>query len=215
MASRADEQNLNPPGSVEDADYEQLIEDYTHFAPPHEGELLEGRVVKRHETDVIVDFGYKSEGLVPIEQFKQSDGSIQVQAGDLIDVMVDRQGVQPEGYILLSHEQASRLRCWYNLEKAHRDALVVSSRVTGRIKGGLSVDVGVPAFMPGSQIDVRPTHNLDSFLGQDIPVKIVKLNRRRGNVVVSRKMAVEEELLVRKSTALQVLAEGCGLTGAV
>src|SRR5277367_2939380 len=214
MASKADEQNLNPPVS-DDTDYEQLIDDYTHFAPPHDGELLQGRVVKLHDKDVIVDFGYKSEGLVPIEQFKQPDGSVIVQAGDFIDVMVDRQGVQPEGYILLSHEKASRLRCWDNLEKAHRDGLVVSGRVTGRIKGGLSVDVGVPAFMPGSQIDLRPIHNLDSFLGQDIPVKIVKLNRRRGNVVVSRKMAVEEEQLSRKSAALQVLEEGGVVTGVV
>src|ERR1700683_158150 len=214
MASKADEQNLNSPVS-EETDYEQLIDDYTHFAPPHDGELLQGRVVKLHDKDVIVDFGYKSEGLVPIEQFSQPDGSIHVKVGDEIDVMVDRQGLQPEGYILLSHQKASRLRCWDNLEKAHRDALVVSGRVTGRIKGGLSVDVGVPAFMPGSQIDIRPTHNLDSFLGQDIPVKIVKLNRRRGNVVVSRKMAVEEEQLVRKSAALQVLAEGAVVTGTV
>jgi small subunit ribosomal protein S1 len=214
MASRADEQNLNAP-VPEEPDYEQLIDDYTHFAPPHEGELLQGRVVKLHDTDVIVDFGYKSEGLVPIEQFAQADGSVTVQAGDLIDVMVDRQGVQPEGYILLSHQKASRLRSWENLEKAHNDGLVVSGRVTGRIKGGLSVDVGVPAFMPGSQIDTRPTHNLDSLLGQDIPVKIVKLNRRRGNVVVSRKMAVEEEQHTRKSAALQVLEE-CGVvTGIV
>src|ERR1700728_5228152 len=101
MASRADEQNLNSP-VPEEAEYEQLIDDCTHFAPPHEGELLQGRVVKLHEKDVIVDFGYKSEGLVPIEQFAQPDGSIQVRAGDLIDVMVDRQGIQPEGYILLS-----------------------------------------------------------------------------------------------------------------
>jgi small subunit ribosomal protein S1 len=214
MASRADEQNLNPP-VPEEPDYEQLIDDYTHFAPPHEGELLQGRIVKLHQTDVIVDFGYKSEGLVPIEQFAQADGSISIQAGDLIDVMVDRQGVQPEGYILLSHQKASRLRSWENLEKAHHDGLVVSGRVTGRIKGGLAVDVGVPAFMPGSQIDVRPTHNLDSLLGQDIPVKIVKLNRRRGNVVVSRKMAVEEEQHTRKSAALQVLEEGSVVTGTV
>jgi small subunit ribosomal protein S1 len=214
MASKADERNLNPPVS-EEADYEQLIEDYTHFAPPHEGELLEGRIVKLHDTDVIVDFGYKSEGLVPIEQFTQPDGTIHVQVGDQIDVMVDRQGVQPEGYILLSHQKASRLRSWETLEKAHRDGLVVSGRVTGRIKGGLTVDVGVPAFMPGSQIDTRPTHNLDSLLGQDIPVKIVKLNRRRGNVVVSRKMAVEEEQHTRKSAALQVLEEGAIVTGIV
>ena len=215
MASRADEHKLNLPVSAEETDYEQLIDDYSHFAPPHDGELLQGRVVKLHEKDVIVDFGYKSEGLVPIEQFSQPDGTVQVQVGDLIDVMVDRQGEQPEGYILLSHQKASRLRSWDNLEKAHRDGLVVSGRVTGRIKGGLSVDVGVPAFMPGSQIDVRPIHNLDSFLDQDIPVKIVKLNRRRGNVVVSRKMAVEEEQQVRKSAALQVLAEGAVVTGVV
>jgi small subunit ribosomal protein S1 len=215
MASRADEQNLNPPVSADEADYEQLIDDYSHFAPPHEGELLQGRVVKVHPTDVIVDFGYKSEGLVPIEQFMLPDGTIPVQVGDQIDVMVDRQGPQPEGYILLSHLKASRLRSWDNLEKAHRDGLVVLGRVTGRIKGGLTVDVGVPAFMPGSQIDLRPTHNLDSFLGQDIPVKIVKLNRRRGNVVVSRKMAVEEESQVRKSAALENLQEGAVVTGAV
>jgi len=215
MASRADEHKLNLPSSAEESDYEQLIDDYSHFAPPHDGELLQGRVVKLHDKDVIVDFGYKSEGLVPIEQFALADGTIQVQVGDIIDVMVDRQGEQPEGYILLSHQKASRLRSWDNLEKAHRDGLVVSGRVTGRIKGGLSVDVGVPAFMPGSQIDVRPIHNLDSFLNQDIPVKIVKLNRRRGNVVVSRKMAVEEEQQVRKSAALQVLAEGAIVTGVV
>jgi small subunit ribosomal protein S1 len=214
MASKADERNLNPLMS-EDTDYEQLIDDYTHFAPPHEGELLEGRVVKLHEKDVIVDFGYKSEGLVPIEQFAAPDGSVHVQVGDHIDVMVDRQGVQPEGYILLSHQKASRLRSWETLEKAHRDGLVVSGRVTGRIKGGLTVDVGVPAFMPGSQIDTRPTHNLDLLVGQDIPVKIVKLNRRRGNVVVSRKMAVEEEQHSRKSAALQTLEEGAIVTGLV
>jgi small subunit ribosomal protein S1 len=214
MASKADERNLNPPVS-EETDYEQLIDDYTHFAPPHDGELLEGRVVKLHDKDVIVDFGYKSEGLVPIEQFAQPDGSIHVQVGDQIDVMVDRQGVQPEGYILLSHQKASRLRAWEVLEKAHRDGLVVSGRVTDRIKGGLTVDVGVTAFMPGSQIDTRPTHNLDSLLGQDIPVKIVKLNRRRGNVVVSRKMALEEEQHSRKSAALQVLEEGATVTGVV
>jgi small subunit ribosomal protein S1 len=165
MASKADEQSLNPLVSDE-TDYEQLIDDYTHFAPPHDGELLQGRVVKLHDKDVIVDFGYKSEGLVPIEQFAQPDGSVHVQVGDQIDVMVDRQGIQPEGYILLSHQKASRLRSWENLEKAHRDGLVVSGRVTGRIKGGLSVDVGVPAFMPDrhsslaqSGFAARPGHS--------------------------------------------------------
>src|SRR5580704_3482774 len=153
MASTADERNLNSVVSADDADYEQLIDDYSHFEPPHEGELLQGRVLRVHPTDVIVDFGYKSEGLVPIEQLMLPDGTIQVQVGDQIDVIIDRQGVQPEGYTLLSHQKASRLRSWDNLEKAFREELAVSGRVTGRIKGGLSVDVGVPAFMPGSQSD--------------------------------------------------------------
>src|SRR5271165_3204577 len=215
MANGTDEQNITRPVSAEEPDYEQFLDDYSHFAPPHEGELLQGHVLKVTDKDVIVDSGYKSEGLVPIEQFRQPDGGVHVQRGDVIDVVIDRSAPQPEGYTLLSHEKASRLRAWDNLERAHAENLVLSGRVTGRIKGGLSVDVGVPAFMPGSQIDVRPAHNLDSYLGQDIPVKIVKLNRRRGNVVVSRKIAVEEDLVARKSAALQDLSEGSVVTGVV
>ena len=215
MASQQDESNLDLPSSTEELDYEQLLDDYSHLAPPHEGELLQGHVLKVTGKEVIVDFGYKSEGLVPIEQFMMADGVVTVHVNDLIDVMIDRQGIQPEGFILLSHENASRLRNWDNLEKAHREALPISGRVLERIKGGLSVDVGVIAFMPGSQIDVRPGQNLDSFLGKDIPVKIVKLNRRRGNVVVSRKVALEEDLHARKSAALQELSDGAIVTGIV
>jgi len=215
MANGTDEQNVTRPVSAEEPDYEQFLDDYSHFAPPHEGELLQGHVLKVTDKDVIVDFGYKSEGLVPIQQFQQPDGSVHVHPGDVIDVVIDRSAPQPEGYTLLSHEKASRLRAWDNLERAHAENLVLSGRVTGRIKGGLSVDVGVPAFMPGSQIDMRPAHNLDSYLGQDIPVKIVKLNRRRGNVVVSRKIAVEEDMVARKSAALQDLSEGSIVTGTV
>ena len=117
--------------------------------------------------------------------------------------------------MLLSHTRAARLRIWDNLEKAYQEQLVISGRVLGRVKGGLAVDVGIKAFMPGSQADPRPVHNLDSLVGQDIPVKIIKLNRRRGNVVVSRKMAVEEEINVRKSATLEHLAEGAVVTGVV
>lgn len=214
MASNQDDRHSDMPVSA-DAEYEQLLDDYSHFAPPAEGELLQGHVLKITEKEVIVDFGYKSEGLVPIEQFVQPDGKVHVQRGDTIDVMVDRSGPDVEGYILLSHEKAARIRVWDTLEKAHRESLMVLGRVTGRIKGGLAVDVGVQAFMPGTQIDVRPIHNLDSFIGQDVPVKILKLNRRRGNVVVSRKSAVEEEVTARKSHALESLAEGSIVTGVV
>jgi small subunit ribosomal protein S1 len=198
-----------------DEDYEHLIEDYSHLAPPSEGELLQGHVVKVTPHEVIVDFGYKLEGVVPIDQVRQPDGSIPFKPGDPIDVMVDRHGPQPEGYALLSHSKASRLRIWDTLERAMREQLVVSGRVTERTKGGVMVDVGVPAFMPGSQMDVRPVHDLDQFIGQDIPVKVLKLNRRRGNVVVSRKMAIEEDLKVRKEHALEHLFEGAVVAGTV
>ncbi len=215
MASDRNSSPLRPKTVASEEDYEHLIEDYSHFAPPAEGELLEGRVLKVTDKEVIVDFGYKSEGLVPIEQFLQPDGQIHVRPGDTIDVMVDHHGPEPEGYILLSHDKASRLRAWENLEKAHREQLLVSGRILGRIKGGLAVDVGVKAFMPSSQVDVRPVHNLDVYLGQDIPVKIVKLNRRRGNIVVSRKLAIEDEQAARKSATLEALQEGAVVTGVV
>ncbi len=214
MASSANERDLdvNFPG---EEDLEHLIEDYSHLAPPSEGELLQGHVVKVTPQEVIVDVGYKLEGVVPIEQLRLPDGTVMVKAGDTIDVMIDRHGPQPEGYVLLSYLKASRLRIWDTLERAMREQLLVSGRVIERTKGGLMVDVGVPAFMPGSQVDVRPIHDLDQFVGQDIPVKVLKINRRRGNVVVSRKTAIEEDLKARKLTALEHLFEGAVVTGAV
>jgi small subunit ribosomal protein S1 len=214
MARNPDEPTTEPQ-LPDESDYEHLIEDYSHLAPPMDGELLQGTVVQVTPKEVIVDFGYKLEGMVPIEQVTGADGALTVRAGDPIDVMVDRHGPQPEGYVLLSHSKAARLRSWDVLDKAQREGLLVSGHVMGRVKGGLSVDVGVLAFMPGSQVDVRPLHNLDEFIGQDIPIKILKLNRRRGNVVVSRKAALEEEIVNRKSEALQMLAEGAVVAGVI
>jgi small subunit ribosomal protein S1 len=213
MAS--DQKNLDASVPSNAEDYEYLIEDYSHFAPPAEGEVLEGRVLKVTPKEVIVDFGYKSEGLVPIEQFTGPDGHVNVRPGDVVDVMIDHHGEQPEGYVLLSHERAARLRIWDTLEKAYQEQLIVSGRVLGRVKGGLAVDVGIQAFMPGSQADLRPVHNLDSLISQDIPVKIIKLNRRRGNVVVSRKLAVEQEITERKAVTLEHLQEGSVVTGVI
>jgi len=194
--------------------YEDLLEDYSHFAPPAADEVLQGTILSVTAKEVIVDFGYKSEGLVPIEQFQSPSGEVTVKPGDVVDVMIDH-GEQPEGYVLLSHTRAARLRIWDNLDKAFEEQLIVSGRGLGRVKGGLAVDVGIKAFMPGSQADPRPVHNLDSLVGQDIPVKIIKLNRRRGNVVVSRKMAVEDEVRARKGATLENLTEGAVVTGVV
>src|SRR5579871_3576377 len=192
--------------------YEHLLDDYSHFAPPAADEVLQGTVLSITGKDVIIDFGYKSEGIAPIEQFQTPSGELTIKPGDVVDVMIDHGGEHQEGYVSLSHTRAARLRIWDNLEKAYEGQLVLSGRVLGRVKGGLAVDVGIQAFMPGSQADPRPIHNLDSLIGQDIPVKIIKLNRRGGNVLVSRKLAIEEETNARKSSALEDLVEGALVT---
>ena len=194
--------------------YEHLLEDYSQFAPPAADEVVQGTVLGITAKDVIIDFGYKSEGIVPIDQFQSPTGEVTVKRGDVVDVMIDR-SEHVEGYQLLSHTKAARLRVWDDLERASNDQLILSGRVLGRVKGGLAVDVGVKAFMPGSQADPRPVHNLDSLIGQDIPVKVIKLNRRRGNVVVSRKLAVEDEINSRKSVTLEHLSEGATVVGTV
>lgn len=215
MSSNQEDLIPGVPPSQDSEDLEHLLDDYSHFAPPGEGEILQGTVLKVTSKEAIVDIGYKSEGLVPLSQFTLPDGTVNIKPGDVVDVMVDRHAEPVEGYVMLSHERAARLRSWDTLETAYRDNLSVLGRVLSRTKGGLSVDVGVIAFMPGSQVDVRPTHNPDSLIGQDIAVKIVKLNRRRGNVVVSRKAALEEETTARKSVTLEHLSEGAVVTGVV
>ena len=211
MAVDHNEGQIDPLGPES---YEHLLEDYSHFAPPAADEVLQGTVLGIKGKDVIIDFGYKSEGIAPIEQFLSPSGELTVHVGDVVDVMIDH-SEQLEGYVLLSHTRAARLRIWDNLDKAYENQLVLSGHVLGRVKGGLAVDVGIKAFMPGSQADPRPVHNLDSLVGQDVPVKIIKLNRRRGNVVVSRKLAIEEEINVRKGATLEHLEEGAVVTGIV
>lgn len=196
------------------SEMERLLDDYSQ--PTGDGEVIEGRVLEIRDTEVIVDVNRKAEGTVPIEQVKDHLGNLRVAVGDTLDVVVIR-GVDytKEGYISLSHEKVSRLRAWDNLEKALKDDLPVLGRVLSRTKGGLTVDVGLKAFMPASHVDVRPVQNLDQFVGQDIPVKILKMNRRRSNVVVSRRAIVEQEVVSRKEHILADLTEGVVVTGIV
>src|SRR5260370_23385710 len=129
--------------------YEHLLEDYSHFAPPSADEVVQGTVLGITVKDVIIDFGYKSEGIVPLEQFQSPSGEVTVKRGDVVDVMIDR-SEQGEGYVWLSHTKAARLRIWADLEKASNDQLVLSARVLGRVKGCLAADVVVKAVMPRS-----------------------------------------------------------------
>ena len=144
--------NNKPADEEVPNNYENLLDDYSHFAPPAADEVLQGRVVGITAKDVIVDFGYKSEGLVPIEQFQGPGGEVTVQPGDPVDVMIDHAGEQPEGYVLLSHTRAARLRIWDNLEKAYQEQLVISGRVLGprqRRAGGGRGDQGLHARFAG------------------------------------------------------------------
>jgi small subunit ribosomal protein S1 len=208
------EQPEAPVAAVDPEEYQHLLEDYSHLAPPSRHEVLEGRVLKISGGDVYIDVGSKSDGIAPLSQFMDAQGALTIRAGDVVDVMIES-GHTSEGYVVLSHERAARLKVWDNLENALQQQLTISGLVLGRVKGGLSVDVGVRAFMPGSQVDVRPVRNLEQFTGQNIPVKVVKLNRKRGNAVVSRKLAVLEEVEARKSVTLESLHVGAVVTGTV
>ncbi|MGC2497091.1 MAG: 30S ribosomal protein S1, partial [Acidobacteriaceae bacterium] len=162
---------------------------------------------------VVVDVGMKSEGLIPIEQVTDYTGQPKVHPGETIEVVIERE--EPEGGYLLSYEKAQRLRVWDSVEKAHNEKTPLTGTVVGRVKGGLTVDVGIKAFLPGSQLELRPVRNLDAYIGQPIQVRVIKLNKKRGNVVVSRKEILEEEQTSRRSQTLEHLEEGAVLTGTV
>ena len=175
--------------------------------------VVTGTVVKITDKHVVIDIGLKSEGLIPIEQVLDHEGKPKFNAGDAIDVVVERE--EPEGGYLVSYEKALRHKIWDKLEKAANDKTPVKGMVVSRVKGGLTVDIGIKAFLPGSQIEVRPVRNLDGYIGTEIEVRVIKLNKKRGNVVISRKEILEEEQNAKKAVTLAHLEEGSVLTGTV
>ena len=175
--------------------------------------VVSGKVEKQTEKYLVVDVGLKSEGLVPLEQVVDHTGAVKFQPGDIIDVVIERE--EAEGGYLVSYEKAQRLRVWDTIEKAANDKTPITGTVVSRVKGGLTVDIGMKAFLPGSQLEIRPVRNLDTYLGQQIEVRVIKLNKKRGNVVVSRKEILEEEQNSKRSATMEHLAEGAILTGTV
>ncbi len=175
--------------------------------------VVSGTVIKQTDKHLIVDVGLKSEGMVPLDQVLDHTGAVKFNAGDVIDVVIERE--EPEGGYLVSYEKAQRMRVWDVIEKAANEKTPVIGTVVSRVKGGLTVDIGLKAFLPGSQLEIRPVRNLDGYLGQQIEVRVIKLNKKRGNVVVSRKEILEEEQNAKRSTTLEQLGEGAVLTGTV
>ncbi|HEY0566047.1 MAG TPA: 30S ribosomal protein S1 [Terriglobales bacterium] len=182
----------------------------------NEDNVLKGTVISVNDKYVVVDVGFKSEGVVPLAQVTERDGQTKFKAGDQIDVMVDR-SESPEGFVLLSYEKAQRAKIWDDIESAYNDKRPIRGFVVDRVKGGLSVDIGggVKAFLPGSQVDSRPVRNLETYKGQEIEVRVIKLNKKRGNIVVSRKEILDEEVASKRGKTLETLEEGVVLTGTV
>ena len=181
----------------------------------HDNRIHKGTVISLTPNHVMVDIGSKTEGVVRIDEVKDHEGNVTVKPGDEIDVMISH-GEREEGYLVLSHERAKRLKVWDDIEKAYNDKTDMKGRVVERVKGGLSVDIGgARAFLPGSQVDLKSVRNLDGMKGQEIEVRVIKLNKKRGNIVVSRKAIIEEETAEKRTQTLEHLAEGAVLTGIV
>ena len=179
-----------------------------------EGEVVKGTVLKVSNSEIIVDVGYKSEGVIAVSEFLDEAGEITVRPGDVVDVLLERTEDR-EGHIVLSREKAEKMKIWDEVEKAYAERKVVIGRVIERIKGGLAVDIGVRAFLPGSQIDVRPVRNLDALKGQELRMRVIKVSKKRGNIVLSRKSLLEEENAEKKKHTLATLTEGKVLRGVV
>ena len=219
-SDRADKNTLkvrprDDDDQIDPEEHARLLDVYDNsFRNIAEGEVVKGTVLKVTVSEVVVDVGYKSEGIIQVAEFLDEAGEITVQAGDIVDVLLERTENR-EGCVVLSREKAEKMKIWDEVEKAYAERKIVIGRVIERVKGGLAVDIGVRAFLPGSQIDVRPVRNLDALRGQELRMRVIKVNKKRGNIVLSRKALLEEENAEKKKHTLDVLGEGRVLKGVV
>lgn len=192
---------------------EQLVEQYAvPEAAAAANEVFEGRVIGVNDLGLVIDVGGKFEGLVPAQEFVET-GGIHFAPGDLIEV--ERLAEQKDGYVLLSHIRAHRRAVWQRIEQSYKEGQTLTGKIVDRIKGGLVVDIGLRAFLPASQLDLRPTHDLEAWKDREIECRVLKLNRKRGNVVVSRRAILEEEQKKQRSALAESLSEGAVVTGKV
>ncbi len=210
------ENNGDNPEAEGEMDFASILAGYEkdHNTEIGENEVVKGTVIKITDQAVIIDVGFKSEGIVNVAEFKEGD-VVTIKPGDQVDVYV-KQLENSEGYVELSRADAVRMQTWDLIENAYKSGEIIKARVLDRIKGGLRVDIGgVQAFLPGSQVDVRPVRNLDSFRNKDIDVRVLKVNKKRGNIVLSRKVLLEEEINNKKGETLKTLEEGIIVEGQV
>ena len=179
-----------------------------------EGEVIKGEIVQIGKEYVLVDIGYKSEGQISIDEFIDSEGNMTAKVGDKIEVLLER-GADDEGAIILSKEKAAKIKIWDDIKEIYENDGVIKGKILSRVKGGLSVDIGLQAFLPGSQVDLRPIRDMDSLVGTEHEFKIVKYNKRRGNIVLSRRALLESERMSLREDTLSSLEEASVLTGVV
>jgi small subunit ribosomal protein S1 len=194
-------------GSVMDL-YE---ESFKRFA---EGEVVTGRIISIDKDHALIDIGYKSEGQVRIQEFMDEKGNIAAKVGDAVEVMVEWWDDEDER-VLLSKDKATNIKIWEAIKKSYDEEGTVKGTITNRVKGGFSVDIGVPAFLPGSQADLRPIRNLDEMVGKSFDFKILKYNRKRSNIVLSRRAILEKELDEKRAATMASIQEGKVVEGIV
>lgn len=198
--------------TLDDATFMQLIDQSLQELV--EGEVVKGRVLEVSRDEVVVDIGYKSEGIMRSAEFADKDGKVSIVPGDEVEVLLER-CEDKEGNVVVSREKAEKMKVWGKIEDAYRSDAIITGLVVDRVKGGLAVNIGVRAFLPGSQVDIRPMRNLESMVNEEILVKVIKLNKRRANVVVSRKVVLEAERAEEKKDTLKKLVAGNILKGVV
>ena len=186
-------------------------ESFKRFA---EGEVVTGRIISVDKDHVLVDIGYKSEGQIRIQEFRDEEGNITAKLGDRVEVMVEWWDDEEER-VVLSKEKAANIKIWEEIKKSYDDEGTIEGVITNRVKGGFSVDIGVQAFLPGSQADLRPIRNLDELVGNTYNFKILKYNRKRSNIVLSRRAILEEEREAKRSETLATIEEGKVIDGVV
>jgi small subunit ribosomal protein S1 len=199
---------------ADEIEFAALFEEWTEKQEFNEGDIVEGKVLSVGKDFVIIDIGYKSEGQIAVGEFVEHDGSIGVAVGDVIEVYVESRE-NDMGLVELSKEKADRLKIWDEIAEACENEELVEGVITGRVKGGLTVDIGVKAFLPGSQVDLRPVRNLEKYIGQRFHFKVIKFNKKRGNIVLSRRALLEKQREALKNQTLGQLEEGMLIEGVV
>ncbi|MDG1482111.1 MAG: 30S ribosomal protein S1 [Myxococcota bacterium] len=202
------------PSDISQEDFASFFDDYLNQRSIREQSVVKGQVIGIEGDWVTVDVGYKAEGIISKNQFLNEEGELTIEVGDTVDVYLDTMH-EDEGQLILSKEKADQMKAWEEISKAYENNQIVTGQITQRVKGGLSVDIGVKAFLPGSQVDLRPVKNLEKLLGEDMDFRIIKFNRRRGNIVLSRRVLLEEERQVKRTETLKSLEVGAIVDGVV